>query len=201
MPVARERIPTATQSKSWSIRLRGCRRRKRHLRVFGDSLSGKERYQNNCENSGHHAEAKDHKFARAATEAPGGKGVQTGFPLTTELAKQQRTWQSPQHRRDQVRSKMNRGQTIEIICQSEWDRAKAKQNYDFPSLLFNRQIYSAEGRMLSEVRRDLFAQEPARQTETAGGPQSNASKRTDKAKRKPKNRRSSNNKGTSREEE
>ena len=105
-----------SEGKSWSFRLQGCRRRKRYLRVFGDSPSGKEGYQNNCENGGYHAEAKDYKFARAATEVPRGKGVQPGFSLTTELAKQQRTWQSPQHRRDQIWSKTNRGQTIEIIC-------------------------------------------------------------------------------------
>src|SRR3984893_9659232 len=76
-----------TAGKSWSFRLQGCRRRERDLRVFGDSPAGKEGYQNNCENGGHHAEAKDHKFAGAATEVPRGKGVQPGFPLTTELAK------------------------------------------------------------------------------------------------------------------
>ena len=58
--------------KSWSFRLQGCRRRKRHLRVFGDSPTGEQRYQNNCENGGHNAEAQDHQFARAVTEATRG---------------------------------------------------------------------------------------------------------------------------------
>jgi len=124
------------------------------------------------------ADRKHDKFSGTIADVSGSDCFKFCLTRATKLAEKQETGQTSDNTRYHVGSKRNSRQAIQIVCQTERNRAETQQDHDFPPLLFYRRIDGAKCRVFPQPAGYVIAQEPSGQAEPARRAQCDAGERS-----------------------